>query len=238
MKRPDSVKKQISKSLTDILSSSDAVLTGLTGGIATGKSTAAEIFRELGDIIIDFDILARSVVEPEKVSWKLIKDFFGGNILNPDKTINRKKLSAIVFNDTAKREKLESFTHPYIWDEFIELVKAAVEEDKKAIIHAVIPLLIEGNMQDIFSKIIVVYLPPDEQLKRLMNRDGISRQTADKILKSQMPINEKLSFSDYIINNDKTVEHTRAEVKKVWESIRNYQDRQFIRKLNKPAADF
>ena len=91
MKRSISDKNRIKEILTNILKDSETVLVGLTGGIATGKSTVAEMFRELGAVIIDFDILARSVVEPEKPSWKLIKDFFGEDILNPDSTINRKK---------------------------------------------------------------------------------------------------------------------------------------------------
>ena len=123
MKRPEKVKKHIFDTLKNICNESDALLVGLTGGIATGKSTVAEMFRDLGAVIIDFDLLAREVVKPGKKSWQLITAFFGGDVLNPDSTIDRKKLSGVVFNDSKKREKLESFTHPFIWEEFIILLE-------------------------------------------------------------------------------------------------------------------
>lgn len=224
MKRPEKIKKLISDTLTDICKESDALLIGLTGGIATGKSTVAEMLRNHGATIIDFDILARSVVEPEKPSWQLITGFFGNDILNPDNTINRKKLSDIVFNNPLKREKLETFTHPFIWDEFIELVKTSVQMDRKAIILAVIPLLIEGSMHDLFNKNIVVYSSPEIQIRRLMDRDGISREMADKILRSQVPIDEKLKYADFIIKNEGTIRDADKEVNDLWKTLKHLQE--------------
>lgn len=224
MKRSKKNKNQISNNLTNICNESRALLIGLTGGIATGKSTVADIFKDHGAVIIDFDLLARSVVEPGQQSWQLITDFFGNFILNPDSTINRKKLSNIVFNDPLKREKLESFTHPFIWDEFITLVKTSVQMDRDAIIHAVVPLLIEGNMHDLFYKNIVVYSPPLTQINRLMSRDGISREMAEKILKSQMPIDDKIKYGDFIIKNDSSIEDVRKEVNELWEILKKLQE--------------
>ncbi|MBN1904495.1 MAG: dephospho-CoA kinase, partial [Deltaproteobacteria bacterium] len=168
MKKPDHIKKSIHAALENVLRDSESILIGLTGGIATGKSTVAEIFRALGAVIIDFDILSRKVVEPGSKSYELITGFFGKEILNPDMTINRKRLSGVIFNDPVKRERLESFTHPYIWDEFISLTGEAISRDKRAIILAVIPLLIEGGMQDIFSRVILVYSSQEIQVLRLM----------------------------------------------------------------------
>ncbi len=231
MKRPDKIKKNISDTLSSICAGSESLLIGLTGGIATGKSTVAEMFGNMGAVIIDFDLIARNVVEPGRESWKLITDFFGKDILNPDTSINRKKLSGIVFNDPFRRDKLESFTHPFIWEEFIRQVEKAVLRDKTAIILAVIPLLIEGDMQEMFSKTIVVYLAPEIQLERLMARDQISRKTAIKILEAQIPIDEKVRYGDYIINNDGTVEDTGKIVHDVWEKLKQIRGK-------KPADNF
>jgi dephospho-CoA kinase len=223
MKRPDKIKKDISGTLASICAGSETLLIGLTGGIATGKSTVAEMFGDMGAVIIDFDLIARNVVEPGRKSWKLITNFFGKGILNPDTSINRKKLSGIVFNDPFRREKLESFTHPFIWEEFIRQVEKAVLRDKTAIILAVIPLLIEGNMQEIFSKTIVVYLSPEMQLERLMARDRISRNTAVKILNAQIPIDEKVPYGDFIINNGGTIEDTGKITHDVWDRLKQIQ---------------
>lgn len=224
MKRSEKIKKQISAVLSDICKESDALLIGLTGGIATGKSTVAELFRNLGAVIIDFDLLARSVVEPGKRSWQYIYDFFGEGILNPDNTINRKRLSDIVFNDPLKREKLESFTHPFIWDEYIMQVEASVKKDCQAIIHAVVPLLIEGSMQEIFMKNIVVYSSPEIQINRLMARDGISREMANKILESQMPIDEKVKYGEFIIKNQGSIEDLEQKVNELWKRFKRIQE--------------
>ncbi len=224
MKRSASARKNIYNELTEICKGSEALLVGLTGGIATGKSSVAEIFGTLGAVIIDFDILARKVVEPGRKSWKLITGFFGNGILNPDKTIDRKKLSGVVFNDIAKREKLESFTHPYIWDEFIKMTAEAVLNDRKAVIIAVIPLLFEGDMQGMFSKIIVVYSSPENQLQRLMKRDDISKEKAQRILNAQIPIDVKARHADYIIKNDSLIEEACKDTYELWEKLKQLQE--------------
>ena len=220
MKMTETLKKQLSAALNDICKESNALLIGLTGGIATGKSTVAKIFGDLGAVIIDFDLLARSVVEPGKKSWQHIVDFFGDDILAPDKTIKRKKLSEIVFNDSLKRKKLESFTHPFIWDEFIRQVETSIRLDENAIIQAVVPLLIEGNMHSLFIKNIVVYSSREIQAERLMYRDGISRQMADKILDAQMPIDDKIRYGDFILKNEGSIEETEKEVNKIWQRLK------------------
>jgi len=219
IKHDKSYKKHVYDALNNICKGSGILLIGLTGGIATGKSTVCEMFRELGSVIIDFDLLARSVVEPGKKSWKLITDYFGNHILNPDNSINREELSSIVFSDPLEREKLESFTHPYIWDEFLQQAEKAIQEDSNVIIQAAIPLLIEGNMQDLFSKIIVVYTPPELQIKRIMQRDNISGEKAKDILAAQMPIDDKIPYGDFIIKNDSHPDKTREQVKALWEIL-------------------
>ena len=206
--------------LKSICGDSKVLLLGLTGGIASGKSTVSEIFKKLGATIIDFDLLARGVVEPEKKSWKLIAEHFGDRILNADSSINRKKLSDIVFNDHSEKEKLESFTHPYIWDEFILNVKEIIQKDDNSIIMAVIPLLIESGMHNLFSKNIIIYAPPGLQVERLVKRDKISREKAENILASQMPIDEKIQYCDFVIKNDSVMDSTKDQTKALWKKIK------------------
>lgn len=221
MKRHDKeFKKNIYDTLNRICENSGALIIGLTGGIATGKSTVSRYFEKLGAVVIDFDVLARKVVEPDKESWKLIINYFGDNILNTDNSINRKKLSDIVFGDHFKREKLESFTHPHIWAEFLHHVGNAIARDKNCIIVAVVPLLIEGDMQNIFSKNVAVYAPQETQIQRLMERDKITREKAKDILSSQMPVDEKIHFADFIIKNEGSIDSTKEQIKNLWENLK------------------
>lgn len=212
-------KKNIHETLKSISGNSGPLLIGLTGGIATGKSTVSEIFRKLGAVIIDFDLLARSVVEPGRKSWKLIAEHFGDQVLNPDNSINRKKLSDIIFNDYSEKEKLESFTHPYIWNEFILKVKEVIQKENPPIIMAIIPLLIESRMQDLFSKNILVYAPSELQAERLVKRDKISREKAEIILSSQMPIDEKIQYCDFVINNENLIDKTKEQTEILWKKL-------------------
>ena len=201
------------------------LLLGITGGIASGKTTVANMLAELGAYTIDFDVLARKVVEPGKPAWKEIVDFFGRQVLNNNGTLNRKKLSDIVFKDMEKRKKLESFTHPRIHQEFIRELNDITAKDSNAIIQVVIPLLIEHNLQYLFHKLVVVYIPYEKQVERLMSRDGISRDQAENILKAQLPIDEKVGYADFVINNEGSLEQTKAQVEELWEKLQSIQHR-------------
>lgn len=199
------------------------LLLGVTGSIATGKSTVAGMLEELGAPIIDFDVLAREVVVPGEPAWKDIIAFFGKQVLNDDETINRKALSDIVFADLEKRKKLESFTHPRIEERFIAQLQKITENDPNAIIQVVIPLLIEINLQYLFHKLIVVYTPQEIQVKRLVERDSITEEEALNILKSQISVEEKRSYADYLIHNDRSIEDTRRQVEELWETLKQLQ---------------
>jgi dephospho-CoA kinase len=180
---------------------------------------------ELGAYTIDFDVLAREVVEPGRPAWKEIVEFFGRQVLNEDETINRKKLSDIVFRDLEKRKKLESFTHPRIHQEFVKRIKEITASDPNAIIQAVIPLLIELNLQYIFHKIILVHIPYEKQVERLMARDGITREQAQNILNAQLPIDEKIGYADFVIHNEGSLEQTRRQVEELWKELQSIQER-------------
>jgi len=199
------------------------LLLGVTGGIASGKTTVANMLKELGAPIIDFDVIARQVVEPGKQAWKEIVDYFGKQVLQEDDTLDRKRLSDIVFQDFEKRKKLEGFTHPRIGEEFLKQVEELTRKDPDAIIQVVIPLLIELNLQFQFHKLLMVYIPEEQQVERLAERDGISKEEAANILKAQLPIDEKVGYADFVIHNEKPLEETKKQVEKLWKTLKEIQ---------------
>lgn len=209
--------------LEAIRGSDNRLLLGVTGGIASGKTTVARMLEEKGAATIDFDVLARLVVEPDKPAWKQIVSFFGEQVLREDRTLDRKKLSDIVFGDLEKRKKLESFTHPQIHLEFVRQLNEITAKDPNAIIQVVIPLLVELNLQYLFHKLLVVYVSDDEMAKRLAARDNISEDQARKIMSSQLPIEQKVGFADFVIDNSGSVEETRARVDELWERLKLVQ---------------
>jgi len=199
------------------------LLLGVTGGIATGKSTMVEMLKKKGASVIDFDLLARKVVEPDWPAWRDIVAYFGEQILASDRTLDRKKLSDIVFYDLEKRKKLESFTHPRIYEEFVKELNAIVSKDPGAIIQVDIPLLIELNLQYMFHKLLVVYVPEEVQIKRIMKRDGISYEETVNRLKTQLSIEEKVGYADFVIHNEGTLEETQKQVGELWEKLKEIQ---------------
>ena len=201
------------------------LLLAVTGGIATGKSTVSKMLEELGAPLIDFDVLARQVVEPGKPAWKEIVDYFGRQVLQEDETIDRKKLSSVVFGDLEKRKKLESFTHPRIFEEFRKQVDEIADGAPDSVIQVGIPLLIELNLQYRFHKTLLVYAPREVQIERLMRRDAIGREAAESIFKAQVPIDEKVGYADFVVRNEGTLEETRRQVEVVWEALKKEQER-------------
>jgi dephospho-CoA kinase len=196
------------------------LLLGVTGGIASGKTTVANMLAELGAPIVDFDLIARKVVEPGQPALRDIVDYFGKQVLQEDGTLDRKKVSAIVFRDTEKRKKLEGFIHPRMGQEVIRQVNEFAGRDPHAIIQMVVPLMIELNLQYQCHKLLVVYVPEETQIQRLMARDNIDREAAAAMLKAQLPIDEKLGYADFVIRNDGPLEETRGQVEALWRTLR------------------
>lgn len=196
---------------------------GVTGGIASGKSVVAQMLESLGAPMIDTDILARWVVEPEKPAWKEIVAYFGDEVLEENGCLDRKRLSDIVFRDPVKRKKLESFTHPAIMEELARQVNEIAMKDPEAIIQAVVPLLIEINQQHHFHKVLVVHVPKEIQIERLVKRDGIRKEEAAGILEAQLPIDDKLAYADFVIHNENSLEETGRQVKALWEKLNEIQ---------------
>lgn len=194
---------------------------GLTGGIASGKSTVAEMLKNYGAAIIDFDILARKVVEPGTQGLSDIIACFGCEILDKDGFLDRKSLSKIVFKDQHKRRELEKLIHPAIFQSFCQEVKNIGDNEQSSVIIAVIPLLIEMNLQKLFHKLIVVHVSSSIQLERLMNREKIGSLQASDMIKSQLAIDEKIKHANFLVDNSEDLENTARQVRKIGEILQN-----------------
>jgi dephospho-CoA kinase len=199
------------------------LLLGVTGGIASGKSTVARMLEELGAPIIDFDVLSREVVEPGQPAYGDIVEFFGRQVLQEDGGLDRKALSDIVFNDLEKRKKLESFVHPRITEVFVARLIEILGRDPEAVVQVVVPLLLELSLQYLMHQVLVVYVPSEVQIDRLAERDGITREAAANILKSQLPIDEKVGYADHVIDNSGSLEETRRQVEELWAKLKACQ---------------
>ena len=192
---------------------------GLTGGIACGKSTVAKMFVNRGAHLIDFDRLTHEAQEPGKPGWQKIVDYFGREILKPDKKIDRVKLGNIVFADKKKLTKLGKIVHPLIYQEWEARLEKIEKKEKHAIVLSDVPLLFEGKMQHFFDLTMVVLVSQEDQINRLMKRNGWSREEAQKRLNSQMPVSEKIALADIVIDNKGTVADTERKVNEIWQEI-------------------
>ena len=201
------------------------VIIGLTGGIGSGKSSVAEMFKDEGAYVIDFDYLARVVVEPDTPAWRDIVDYFGPEILSPDRTLNRLKLAEIVFSDAQSRKALEGFIHPRIFDKRDALLKDIKRQDPHAVVIIDVPLLFELSLSRMFEKVVLVYVSRDVQIERAIKRGVLTEEEVEKRLKAQIPVEEKKLLSDYIINNEGSLKNTRDQVRKVIHELKKLKQR-------------
>lgn len=193
---------------------------GLTGNIASGKSTAAKFFEELGCYVLDADSISRIVMQPGEAAYGKIVELFGEGILAEDKTLDRQAIRRIVFDNPEMRQKLEQIVQPAIREYERKEVGRIKGQDDKAIIITQAAVAIEAGTHKRFDRLIVVYADPQTQLKRVMERDSITEEEAKKIISSQMPLDEKLKFAHYVIDNSGTVESLKADVERVFELIK------------------
>jgi len=198
-----------------------SLLVGLTGGMGSGKSLAASYFKALGAQMIDADRISRELVAPGKPAWKEIIEEFGSNVLNPDQTLNRKQIAAIVFNDESKRKKLEDIIHPRVIVEERRLYEKYRQKNSRVLAVIDAALLIEsGNYKNV-DKVVVVQCGKEEQIRRVMERDGTARSEVENRLHSQMPLEEKVVFGDYILRNDDTRESLKSQVGELYRNLRD-----------------
>ena len=181
---------------------------GLTGGIASGKSTVAAMFAEQGAAIIDTDVIARELVVPGQPALEEIQAQFGDSIVRADASLDRRALREIVFADAVKRRRLEAILHPRIRDEALRQAAAATSPYR----IIVVPLLVESPMQDLMDRILVVDCDQRVQAERLHERDEESEEQVRRMIASQASRAARLAIADDIIKNDRSLHDTRLQV--------------------------
>lgn len=191
---------------------------GLTGGIATGKSTVSQMLVARGAALIDADVVARRIMEPGHPVLAKVVERFGETVLLADGQLNRKRLGEIVFSDPVERKALEDITHPAIRREMKAELEALERENSERLVVADIPLLYESGLENLYEEIMVVYVPRSLQLERLMQRDALAVQEAELRLAAQMDIEEKRRRADILIDNSRSYEETESQIDDFWRS--------------------
>ncbi len=195
------------------------VIAGLTGGIASGKSTVSAFLEDAGAVIVDADKIARKVVQKDRPAWRKIVDAFGRSILLPDGEINRILLGEIIFGDPAQQQILNRIVHPDVFAETATRLAEIENKQPGAVVILDVPLLIESGMDMDFSEILVVYVPESVQIQRLMARDRLTQTQALARIRSQMPIEEKKKHATIVIDNSGSRENTRNISMRVYQKL-------------------
>jgi dephospho-CoA kinase len=191
---------------------------GLTGGIATGKSTVAAMLASRGAAVVDADRLAREVVEPGRPALAEIAEEFGPGVIAADGSLDRPALAAVVFSDAARRRRLEAITHPRISALMGERIAAAIAAGPPLVVVD-IPLLFENGRGGMVEGVLVVYADVATQLRRLVERDGMSEADARGRIAAQMPVEDKRRLATWVIDNRGDVDATRAQVDAWWTEV-------------------
>lgn len=187
------------------------IVIGITGGIASGKSTISNIIRSLGFVVVDADIAAREVVMPGEPAYQKIIETFGEEILLENKEINRAKLGSIIFHNEEKRLILNSIVHPAVRQKMLADKDAAIERGEKTVFMD-IPLLFESKLTYMVDRTILVYVDENTQLKRLIERNQLSKEDALARIQSQMPLSEKKALADAVIDNNGTIDQSKEQL--------------------------
>jgi dephospho-CoA kinase len=192
---------------------------GLTGSIAVGKSFVAGVLAGLGCHVLDADDAARRVVEPGTKGLRAVVEAFGAEVLNADGTLDRAELGKVIFGDEGKRQLLNSILHPLIIAEQDEALRRWESEDPRGIAVIDAALMIESGGYKRFDKLIVAHCRPEVQLERLMRRNGLSREEAERRIASQMPQDEKLLYADFSVDTSGTFDETKSQVEEVFKAL-------------------
>ena len=191
---------------------------GLTGGIASGKSTADEFFKKKKIPIIDSDLIAHKIMEIGQNGYKAVVDYFGTDILNDDQTINRRKLGGIVFNDKAKLKKLNELTHPLVHQEIKQqMAQYRVNQEKLVVID--VPLLFESGFESLCNGVLVISITPELQIERLMKRNAFTKKEAIARINNQMPLSEKEKRATYVVANTGTIDDLEKKLSDLLQEI-------------------
>lgn len=194
-------------------------LVGLTGGIASGKSTVAKILQSLGAAIVNADDLAREVVEPGHEAWQEIVASFGAGVLQSDQNLDRQKLRTLIFNQPEARKRLESIIHPRVRALAEERIRQYAAAGYPVVIYEV-PLLFEGNLQEWLRPVILVACDVETQTVRLQKRDHLTAADAEKHIAAQMSLNDKRRLADYVIENNGSLEDLERQTRQILEQLK------------------
>ena len=195
---------------------------GLTGGVGSGKSTVSSYMHELGIPVIDGDKLAREAVIPGSLAMNRLREVFGPHIFLPDGSLDRLKVGKIVFNDEEKRQKLNGIIHPYIWYRTREELIQAQKEGFPVVVLDM-PLLLEISWQLRVEEVWLVEVPLEVQIARVISRDGFTREQVMERIRKQMPTTNKMNYADVIIDNSRSVEDTRRQVREALKHVPGFQ---------------
>lgn len=191
---------------------------GLTGGIASGKSTADDFFKKKKIPIIDSDLIAHQIMEIGQNGYKAVVDYFGTDILNEDQTINRRKLGGIVFNDKAKLKKLNELTHPLVHQEIKQqMAQYRVNQEKLVVVD--VPLLFESGFESLCNGVLVISITPELQIERLMKRNDFTKKEAIARINNQMPLSEKEKRATYVVANTGTIDDLEKKLSDLLQEI-------------------
>ncbi|OZT12200.1 dephospho-CoA kinase [Priestia aryabhattai] len=196
------------------------IVVGLTGGIASGKSTVAAIFREMSIPVIDADQIAKEVVQNGRAAYSKIVETFGKGILQEDLEINRAALGQIIFHNKQERQKLNSIVHPEVRKEMLKQKEQLIAEQYQLVVLD-IPLLFESKLTYLVDQVVVVHVNELVQLERLQKRNNLSKEDALARIKSQLPLTEKAKMADFIINNNGSIAETKEQVIKLVSKLTN-----------------
>jgi dephospho-CoA kinase len=188
---------------------------GLTGGVGSGKSTVAEMFREMGATVIDADQAAHEVYAPGTPGFDAVVREFGPQFVREDGAIDRQRLGAFVFNDEPALRRLNAIVHPLVREWMAARTAEAAERGDEVVIQDV-PLLFENGLEGLFSSIVLVYAPEDVQLERLVQGRGVPPDRARSMIAAQMPIEDKRRRAHHVVDNGGTIDETRRQVEEIW----------------------
>ncbi len=192
-------------------------LVGLTGGVGSGKSTVAEMMRELGAEVVDADEATHAVYEPGNPGFDAVVREFGDAYVDGGR-IDRSRLGELVFRDDDARRRLNSIVHPLVRDWMAQRTAEAAERGAEVVVQDV-PLLFENGLERLFSSVVLVYVPEEVQVERLVSGRGFAPERARAMIAAQMPIENKRGLAHHVINNSGTREETQAQVKAVWKQL-------------------
>jgi dephospho-CoA kinase len=196
------------------------IVVGLTGGVATGKTTVAKMFKQCGAAVIDADQLAHDVVKPGKPAWRAIVKLFGKTVINQDRSLDRQALGNIIFHNPNKRRQLERIIHPRVAREQQRLVRRIAKGKPHAVIIYEVPLLFEVGVDKRVNITIVVTADRDTQIARLTKRNGFSRAEAIRRIRSQMPLAKKIQRADHVLNGTFPRPSLRRQVGQLFKNLR------------------